>query len=80
MVFADFNAELHSLPRGIPAGVIGKREEHRLSRQGGEQATNVLYMYHTSKATTKLVSWCKGNHLVALNCRRREFACKLAVE
>jgi hypothetical protein len=56
MIFADFNAELHSLPRGIPAGVIGKREEHRLSRQGGEQATNVLYMYHTSKATTKLVS------------------------
>ena len=31
-VFADFNAELHSLPRGIPSGVIGKGEEHRLSR------------------------------------------------
>ena len=30
--FADFNAELHSLPPGIPSSVIGKREEHGLSR------------------------------------------------
>jgi hypothetical protein len=29
VVYADFNAELNSLPLGIPSGVIGKSEEHR---------------------------------------------------
>jgi hypothetical protein len=31
-VLAYFNAELHSLPRGIPSTIIGKREEHRFGR------------------------------------------------
>ena len=32
VVLANFNAELDSLPLGIPASVIGKGEEHRRVR------------------------------------------------
>ena len=31
-VLADLNRELHGLPLGIPVGVLGKGEEHRLPR------------------------------------------------
>jgi len=37
VVLANFNAELDSLPLGIPASVIGKVEEHRRVRWSGSK-------------------------------------------
>jgi hypothetical protein len=73
MVFANFNAELDSLPLGISSSVIGKGEEHRRVSLVGEQKGNVLYMFATGNATTTndRLEFEQGNYLGALDCRRR---------
>ena len=34
LVFADLDPELHSLPLGVPARILGEGEEHRQLRSG----------------------------------------------